>query len=177
MTTETNIPAGCLPFDLQQFADHGGTNGAFDVVFVRQHQSEPEWTLVKPAGKSDWHWWIDRAGKYVAWHSPESEHPVNMPDAGNVYCKPERLSELNPLVGQEVRMDPPGKGSVMPSVPQYVSFSGEVKQPEPPITATLWLDAEGKRKITVSTPLSVTKAELARIQAWIGLQLLVEGEK
>ena len=39
---------------------------------------------------------------------------------------------------------------------------------------TLYLDSKRKRKITIKAPFTVTKEELERIRAWIGIQLLVQ---
>ena len=61
------------------------------------------------------------------------------------------------------------------SAPQKASQDDNVEPPDQDHQAhTLYLDSARKRKITVRAPLSVTKAELERIRAWLGLQLIVE---
>ncbi len=41
---------------------------------------------------------------------------------------------------------------------------------------TLTLDPKSKRKITIQCPPTIKKAELARIQAWLALQIIIEDE-
>jgi hypothetical protein len=46
------------------------------------------------------------------------------------------------------------------------------KQP----AATLLLNKDGTRKVTLHAPSTITKAELDRIQKWLSFQLIVEDE-
>jgi hypothetical protein len=43
--------------------------------------------------------------------------------------------------------------------------------------STLLLDSKGEREVKVKAPLSITKAELDRIQKWLSFQLIVEDQE
>ena len=53
---------------------------------------------------------------------------------------------------------------------------GELEDDEESQIQTLYLDNKRKRKITIKAPFTVTKDELERIRAWLGFQLIVEGQ-
>lgn len=151
------LPHGCAPFDIQRvYNGHRTTCAMYPAQYLGIDGSlGPKSHRFTGDGHE---WWVNDEGKCIK--PPKGALFARDFD---VYMVADRLSELKPPVGQDVRMEPKVHGAFHPT-------------PEPPITATLWLGAEGKRKITVTSPLSVTKAELARIQAWIALLLLVEGE-
>jgi hypothetical protein len=59
------------------------------------------------------------------------------------------------------------------SAPQAAAASTGTERP----AAVLLLNADGTRRVTVTAPPTITKAELARLRSWLEFQLIVEEEK
>lgn len=172
MTTETKIPEGCLPFDIWEVVGNkpAVTRGGEVVMSARTKDCTPL-EITVAGGRT---FLVQRNGRanYTDHESPDDVFLVKPAQ------EPRPAPKIQPT-------PPPDNFEVVikwlqrkygSSVQGAESHGAYHPAPEPPITATLWLDAKGERRITVTAPPSVSKAELARIQAWIALQLLVEGE-
>jgi hypothetical protein len=76
-----------------------------------------------------------------------------------------------PSGGAPVKKDAPPGNKKDPALGEDEELRGD----EESQIQTLYLDSNRKRKITIKAPLTVTKNELDRTRAWLGIVLIVEG--